>query len=473
MKIKTKIGIISTLVLLLTSCNKWLDIDLANTIDERDLFKTSEGFNEALAGVYSTMAGANLYGEKLSMQYLDVYAQYYAPAETSSPYLSHQNYDYENSGVAAVHSTIWNNMYSAISGANNIIRWADINTSVLTSDEYKQIVGEAIAMRAFLHFDLIRMFCADMKVSPKENGIPYNKVFGVSLPPQYTVEECVQLVLNDLSEAEKLLADDPITDVVPYAIAASNKNAADKYVARMNIYAVKALKARLYLMRGEYTKAIEAAREVIESGKFRLLEFTSVDAAEAEMDMLFSDEHIFSLRNKDIPEYAKPLYQSSTTGNVTTLPALTFRSVANIYEANNDDQRYVKWFDSGSFRKYTVDNSGKFFKKIPVIKLSEMYLIVAEGYYSTNPSKALEYINALRDHRIRNNVHWEYISRDFIVEEMAREFLGEGQLWYAYKRLNRAIPTGSAEGDVAPDNKVFVFPIPDNEIENGHRNQNQ
>ena len=43
------------------------------------------------------------------MQYLDLYAQYYNVADNSE-YEYHLNYDYENSGVAAIHSSIWNSM---------------------------------------------------------------------------------------------------------------------------------------------------------------------------------------------------------------------------------------------------------------------------------------------------------------------------------------------------------------------------
>ncbi len=480
MKMKIRTALLSTLVFLLPSCNKWLDVKLPHVVDEHDLFGTVEGFHEALAGVYSKLAGSSLYGEGLTMQYMDVYAQYYGiPASTTDAYYYHQAFDYDNEGVAGVHSRIWNDMYSAISGANNIIRWAGINSSVLSDSEYKQFVGEATAIRAFVHFDLIRMFCPDVKAWGKEQGIPYNKVFGVSLPPQYTVEECVQLVLNDLTEAEKLLAGDPIVDAVPYTM--SKKNEADKYVARMNLYAVKALKARLHLMRGEYTKAIAAAREVVESEKFRLLDFSSVDAVEAQVDILFSDEHIFSLRNDKITEYSEGLHHSRNDGNTSQRAPLIFSNPGNIYDLNNDDQRNVKWFTTGDdatdesprgqFRKYTVENTGTFYRKMPIIKLSEMYLILAECYFSTDPGKALEYLNTLRDHRIRNNVHWTYIARDFIVNEMKREFLGEGQLWYAYKRLNMPIPTETLEGQVEPDNAIYVFPMPDNEIENGNRTQ--
>ena len=52
--------------------------------------------------------------------------------------------------------------------------------------------------------------------------------------------------------------------------------------------------------------ARQFAEEVIDSGSFRLLESDhSINVPKERQDLLFSDEHIFSLRNKDIREYAK------------------------------------------------------------------------------------------------------------------------------------------------------------------------
>lgn len=90
-----------------------------------------------------------------------------------------------------------------------------------------------------------------MSNEPQTDGIPYNKEFGVSLPPMYSVEETIQLIINDLKEAEQCLQNDPIEDVVPYEIRtttdqgevidAAAKDAADQYIARINLYSVKAL----------------------------------------------------------------------------------------------------------------------------------------------------------------------------------------------------------------------------------------
>ena len=468
-----KIKIITALCLsfLLLSCNKWLDIDLVDKVTEEKLFSTPQGYSEALAGVYSQMASSSLYGMNLTMETMDVMAQYYNYDGVSATYDKLKVYDFADAALQNKFLSIWRNMYSAIGGANNIIKWVSLDTKVLTPEERNTVKGEALALRAFLHFDLIRMFCKDVKLSPKVQGIPYNAEFGVSLPPMYTVEENVQLVYNDLKEAETLLAADPIKDATPYQL--TSKNEADKYVARINLYSVKAMLARVSLMRGDKTNAIKYAEEVVNSGKFRLLDFASTDKSDKEIDILFSDEHIFSLRNIKLPDYTIQLHYPEITATSTRFAYLPFVNISTVYESNNDDIRNIKWFNvsTGNFVKFNVDNKEKFFPKMPMIKLSEMYLILAESYLGKDDTKALEYINTLRDHRIRNNSHWGFLTLDYIVQEIKREFIGEGQLWYAYKRLNLGIPTSSGVvGIVPPGDNIFVIPIPLKEIETGNRN---
>lgn len=451
-----------------SACNDWLDIELANVVDEDKLFSTSEGFQEALAGVYNQMAASNLYGSVLTMEYMDLYAQYYSYSSVNSSYEQDRDYDYQNNSVKSRHAQIWNNLYACISGVNNVLKWEADKGQIMGESLRKQVKGEALALRAFLHFDLYRMFCPDVKRDPKVSGIPYNKEFGVSLPPVYTVEEVVQLVLNDLLEAEKEMANEEITTVTPYTLA--TKVQADKYVARMNLYAVKAMIARVHQARGDRTNAIKYAEEVINSGKFRLLDFSSVDKSEQEADILFSDEHIFSLLNPSLSELSQKIHYREYYDNGSyTQIRLPFGEVSTTYEGNNDDIRYTKWFSMGNFMKYVTDNKTLFPSKMPVIKLSEMYLLLADCYFSKDGDKALQYINTLRDHRIRNNVHWGYLTRDYIVQEMRREYLGEGQMWYVYKRDHMGVPSNGIAGTFEPDNSIFVFPMPDKEIETGHR----
>lgn len=461
----------------LTSCNDWLDVELDNKVDDDKLFNTAEGFKEALAGVYSSMSKSSMYGGRLTMEYVDVLAQYY---NSNSTYEYWEDYDYENSGCRSIISGMWNNLYSCISQANCILEWADKNAGVLSESDRNQIRGEALALRAFLHFDLYRLFAPDVKWAQNAEGIPYNKEFGVSLPPIYSTKEVVQLVINDLLEAEKCLQNDPIQNVVPYMIRTSTsagdvvdkaaKDEMDKYVARMNLYSVKAMLARAYQARGEYVAAVSKAKEVIDSGKFRLLEATSIDQSENMVDLLFSDEHIFSLRNKELSTYTKSIFKE-TSGGTT---ALRMEGSYNLYDGNQDDFRYSKWYVDFDFIKYVPDSNSIFTTKVPLIKLSEMYLLIAECTYDTDPDEARRYVNMLRRHRIRGNQEgagdWMYLSREDIFKEMRREYIGEGQMWFAHKR-NRLNLSGGLTGTIEASDDIFVFPLPDAEIESGNRNE--
>ena len=461
----------------LTSCNDWLDVELDNKVDDDKLFNTAEGFKEALAGVYSSMSKSSMYGGRLTMEYVDVLAQYY---NSNSTYEYWEDYDYENSGCRSIISGMWNNLYACISQANCILEWADKNAGVLSESDRNQIRGEALALRAFLHFDLYRLFAPDVKWAQNAEGIPYNKEFGVSLPPMYSTKEVVQLVINDLLEAEKCLQNDPIQNVVPYMIRTSTsagdvvdkaaKDEMDKYVARVNLYSVKAMLARAYQARGEYVAAVSKAKEVIDSGKFRLLEATSIDQSENMVDLLFSDEHIFSLRNKELSTYTKSIFKE-TSGGTT---ALRMEGSYNLYDGNQDDFRYSKWYVDFDFIKYVPDSNSIFTTKVPLIKLSEMYLLIAECTYDTDPDEARRYVNMLRRHRIRGNQEgagdWMYLSREDIFKEMRREYIGEGQMWFAHKR-NRLNLSGGLTGTIEASDDIFVFPLPDAEIESGNRNE--
>ncbi|MBV7533021.1 RagB/SusD family nutrient uptake outer membrane protein [Chitinophaga sp. sic0106] len=466
---KYRLLIWSMLFFTLSSCKKWLEVDLINQVDENKLFAKEQGFTDALAGAYNQVASANLYGQKLSFEMLDVLAQYYNYNSIAEQYKQYRDYNYKDATVRAEIDGIWADMYEAIAAVNNIVRWEQKNGDVMRPHIRKQILGEALALRAYLHFDLMRMFCEDIKFNHDAKGIPYNKQFGVSLPPVYTLAECYQLVQEDLEKSWELLNEgDPINLTTPYI--SLNKNIADKDVARMNKYAVRALMARVALTKGDKAAALKYATAVIDAKKFRLLDFkASVDVDESKRDILFSDEHIFSLRNKTLPDLSRALHYDVTTGTGYSFAKLPLGDASGNYGSNPDDARYALWYDVGKLGKYTRGDVKEYTPKIPMIKLSEMYLIAAEATYESDRTRSLQFINDLRRSRIRNVSDWFYITRDNIFEEAIREFTGEGQLFFAYKRLNRAIRNNSGTGDITPSNGIFVFPIPEKEIETGNR----
>ena len=111
------------------------------------------------------------------------------------------------------------------------------------------VLGEALALRAYIHFDMLRLFQPPYltEEGKTQKRIPYKTDFGM----EFT---------GDLERAEKLLKDtDPISSGKTYNTTVLKSER--KY--KMNYYAVKALQARVYLFKGEYKAAYDAAMEVI------------------------------------------------------------------------------------------------------------------------------------------------------------------------------------------------------------------
>ncbi|MFV0366789.1 MAG: RagB/SusD family nutrient uptake outer membrane protein [Mangrovibacterium sp.] len=113
----------------------------------------------------------------------------------------------------------------------------------------------------------------------------------------------------------------------------------------------------------------------------------------------------------------------------------------------------------------TVESARDFF----VFRISEMYLIVAEGYMESNPSTALSYLNTLRKkraitgHENAMEVSASDLTLDFILNERARELCGEELRWFDLKRTGKLVervraynPDGSP--NITENHNVRPFP---------------
>jgi hypothetical protein len=103
----------------------------------------------------------------------------------------------------------------------------------------------------------------------------------------------------------------------------------------------------------------------------------------------------------------------------------------------------------------------------PSIRLSEMYYIAAEASFAINPNDALGYYNTIRAKRGIGATVTTMPSKaafiDRLLAEARKEFYGETQLFYMYKRLDHAIVVSSTQ-TILPSDKIFVLPIPPDEF---------
>ncbi len=107
--------------------------------------------------------------------------------------------------------------------------------------------------------------------------------------------------------------------------------------------------------------------------------------------------------------------------------------------------------------------------RIGIIRLSEMYFILAESLYkSGNVSEAVVILNELATSR-RSGMYNATMDFDtYILRERKREFAGEGQLFYYYKLTQEKIIIGGVE-DIVLEDRMVVLPFPEDEIIYGKR----
>lgn len=485
-------------LLSLSSCEKWLSISPKSEIASDELFKSEQGFKDALMGAYLLMTDRGIYGFESNIGFVDVLAQQYPTTANNHPYANVSNYQYQSSAVINFKDNIWSKSYSTIANLNNLINTIDDYKDKIHPAHYALIKGEALGLRAFIHLDLYRLFgYGNLKNSPADLdriALPYVDKYSKSITPPVSGGTFLSSVERDLKDAESLLVgyDPVLIDYSKNDIGVELPNSDQFYDnrrMRFNYYAVKATQARLFLWRGEYQKAQDAAELVATQARGSLVSFHSGninDPNPVNKDYTFSTEHLFALNVQNMTDYIKPyitqygpdglnanskrLHHSGTMAN--TLYEITTKEGMSL-----SDYRYKELYNKISQTDYLllkfhfVENT-RFFDRLPLIKLPEMFYILAECYNETgNTASAVQQLNIVRSNRGIANAYKlsESLNKTEVQAqiqlEYRKEFVSEGQLFYYYKRRgNATIPNTNK----AMDNTVYVLPLPQREIEMGN-----
>jgi hypothetical protein len=471
-------------MLLTSSCKKYLDVKPQSQVAADQLFSTPQGFEQALNGVYTRCSQRDLYGIEMTMGLPDVLAQDWTVAPNADYFLNYLQsmlYNYQDQNFINRKDGIWNGLYNAIANDNLLLKYVD-SGKVLSAAEYPLIKGEALALRAYMHFDALRLFAPSYLTGASTAAIPYVTAFSNKVTPSSTVADVIKQTLKDLNDAKALLRTaDPILNAsytVGYPSDTSSETSSPNLFlqsrrTRLNYYAVCGELARVYLYMSDKTNALSNALEVINSRKFPFTKQSDFINPDPQLkDRILYNELLFSW---SIPTL------TDTLGN-------QFGSSDNSLHMTNDmgnlayetagvgatDLRFKQWFNPGTslyLVKYNRDVNKNVHPLVaPALRLSEMYYIAAESSYDVDPVKAVNYVDTVRAVRGVDPLQVTS-SADFmtaLIKEARKEFYGEGQIFYMYKRLNMGIvgPTGIVN---APTNTVFVLPLPINEIEFGGR----
>ncbi|TKC09705.1 RagB/SusD family nutrient uptake outer membrane protein [Pedobacter frigoris] len=442
----------------LLSCNKWLDVEPKSQVRDNDLFSTETGFKEALAGVYTSLTYEPLYGREMTFGLMGVLG--YEWDYQSEQYDSDKFFEYTSVPSLARIDAVWNGMYTAIANNNKILEEIDGQKSVFQQDNYEVIKGESLALRAFLHFDLLRVFGASYEENPGKMAIPYFKKIGKEIAPQLTVSQVLDLAIADLNEAAELLKRDPLLTGRTVTSLDDQGYLMNRQL-HLNYYAVKGLLARIYLYKKDMEKAYENAKIVIDANKFPWILQGNIAT-----DLIYSTEHLFALNVTRLETIHENAF-TATGGSRFSMLAATY----NEYYTSSD-YRYLRWFTitvDGSYylNKYNQENIlAASRNRMPVLKLAEMYFIAAEVLKTTNITQAANMINTVRERRGLTATTIDAGNIDAVIQqEFRREFIGEGQLFFYYKRKNIPRIPRAASYDIITL-KGYKLPIPLSEYNN-------
>ena len=494
MKMKSIFILSITILFLTASCNNWLDVKSSTELDADDLFTSENGFAEALVGIYSQLSDASLYGGELTWGLLDVLGGQYIDVKgnynkfSTSSYK--QNSSERNDNAIGIVDQLWRGLYTQIANLNALLESIDKHKEIFIGENYNIIKGEAIGLRAFLHLELLRMYGWDYENGKDKETLPFVEELTTKVAPMLTEDQVLTKIITELNSAKELLQQDPILlGTTPSEVLASlpsgnytNYGIETWHNRRFhfNYFAVQAALARAYQWKGDRPNALQAAEEILKYQASRFpwvlksnlttINNSSYNTAENQ-DRTFATEHIFALNIRSLENNIQGFLNSiGGTNNILN---------SDVTKFNEGDLRrqflytYVgeKYLLNKFYQPETVSTFFKY--RMPIIRISEMYLIAAES--TDDVSKAATYLDELRNQRGIISHLVEEVEDGFlyledipyeIMLEYQREFCGEGQVWFYYKR-NRitAIPNTTELSGL----DMFVFDIPEDEIIYGGR----
>lgn len=464
------------IAILVLSCNKYLDVKPEDKFLDAQVYGTEASVKNALNGIYLNMAKPALYGENLSTTTVDVLARYYNISSTAHKMYTIANYNYADDSTRKRMTDIWYNAYQAILNINAFIYNVSARNDVMAGWKKNLMLGEAYGLRAFISLDMLRLFGPVYARDSAVNAIPYPVLPATEISALLPAKTVMDSVMSDLDKAKQLLLADPI---ITNGVQLGNTIGSDPFFLlrnrRMNYYSVLALQARTLLYRGNKQAALQAALQVMEqAGKwFPWVSPELTTAGNANADRVFSSEVLFGVENYNMFSGRDAWFNATLP--VTSLLIPHPQYLNNVYENYTNDYRFRSWWkvdnsanliDRTFFKYADITDKTLLFRRLqPLLRMSEMYYIAAEC--AADDATATGYLNTMRLKRGLPDVLVSGNRQLLITREFQKEFWGEGQLFYYYKRTNsNTIPNGtSASGTINMTAAQYVVPLPAGEVD--------
>lgn len=379
---------------------------------------------------------------------------------------------------------LWSSAYSAILGCNKAltaINEGKFSRDGVSDEQINNIKAENLFLRALAYFDLVRVYAQPYGYI-KANGITGVEAMGVPIvlkddlsarPSRNTVAEVYEnLIIPDLVEAERLMSDSYVRAGVKDVVATVTKPV------------IQALMARVYLHHEDWQLAADYATKVIKNGRFRLLSgdrFVSMWDGSVDVAPQSGSEIIFEVyvsqsdgSRSDLGDY---LTAPEVAGGAGYGDVRVSNDLIDLYDATDvrltgltkTNSRYpgYRWST-----KYPGKGGLLAYNNVPVLRISEMYLIRSEAIYrgaTVSGVTAIDDLNRVATNR--NAEAYASVTLDNLFEESRKEFLFEGHIFFDMKRLQKSLVRTDYDLDPLTKNIDFpsyrwALPIPENDILN-------
>ena len=455
-------------------CNDFLEVTPREEIAIEEQFSTYDGALQALNGTY-------LKTEDLISSNSFIYADLMGGNLTFTPIRTGSNtgiiniffqvediYNFNATAISSSFNDNYLNSYYIINSINNILFYT--NSLNATTEQKNQLRAEALALRGFIHFNLLQLFSQNYNFTPGAShlGIVYADktiIGGVDFPKRLTVAESYDRVVKDLTDAIALFTNQQSLQGPKYSF--------------FNSINTKALLARVALQKRDWSLALTNANEVIATSGTTLLtainyvsewEKPNLPVSEAILEFTAPLADDGSIISSSISEYYKFIKSNNVIIDYGRYAASG--DVMNLFEPGDirrqafiENQLPVKTTSGTNnqtfyFTKKFQDNPGTI-----SIRLSEMYLILAEAQARLgNSSLALDALNVIRT---RANIAALTTPTNLLEQiflERRRELCLEGHLFFDIARYGKNVTRNSgcisSVCNLTYPNPKYVLPIP-------------
>lgn len=435
-KIKSIIAIL-VLIVLASSCEKQLDLTPQQFLAEDLALNSDANVKTVMVSAYAALRGYSPTGNDACVLRNSELAGGTGEISWRGTYTGPR--EIYNHQIIAANNEItvqWMQSYDCINICNNVLSALE----VVKEEDRGRVEGEALFLRSLMYFDLVRFYAKTYEpgTTNSQLGVPLvltpTTVIGSgNNVGRNTVEEVYTKVITDLVRAVTLLPDE------------------NGYYATVG--AANALLARVYLQKGDYAKARDAADLVIGSDLYQL---TPTYAA-AFNNTDYSTEDIFAVKYTAadginlMTEFWSGVDQGGRDGDIEILQAHL-----NLYDPA--DERLALFWDYGG----GVMLSGKWnnqYGLINMFRLAEMYLTRAEYNQRLGTAVGDTPVNDYNmTHERAGLTGVGSVTLAAILRERSLELAHEGFKLHDVKRLKLNV------GTFPYNDPKLVFPIPSREI---------